>query len=102
MQRLFFRPHHPCQEQAFSEAAMMHSIRCRNCNEQLLESTRIHEGEMQDTLAVPPGVMLDERTGRHYKDCPHCGARNGFHLAMGFNGAKTLRQGELLPRERVQ
>lgn len=81
---------------------MIHAVRCRNCNEQLLESTRIRAGEMQDTPVVPPGVMLDERTGRYYKDCPHCGARNGFHEAAGFNGARVLRQGELVSRERAQ
>jgi len=81
---------------------MIHAVRCRNCNEQLLESTRIRAREVLDTPGVPPGVMLDERTGRYYKDCPRGGARNGFHEAAGFNGARVRRQGELVSRERAQ
>ena len=74
----------------------MNVIRCRHCNEQLMEATRIAFGEMEDTPTIPVGVMRNEEGGQYYKDCPHCGARNGFHEASGFNGARVLQQGDLL------
>lgn len=57
---------------------MIHQTHCRQCNEQLLETTSVGQGVMVDVANIPPGIFLDEATGRYYKTCPHCGARNGF------------------------
>lgn len=71
---------------------MFYGIHCRQCNEQLLEPTRISEGVMDDVVTLSPGLFRDEETGLYSKVCPHCGARNGFreHHVPGRGRALLL------------
>jgi predicted nucleic-acid-binding Zn-ribbon protein len=67
---------------------MAAEVKCLGCGETLYETTPLDD--KGNTALVPgtsPKQEYDAKSGRHYMQCPKCGAKNGFKTLPAPEGA---------------